>query len=160
MKLKSVPLLLALVILVLWLQVELNWVGLFTADRCEGNLCCSDCRQIRVTRIIDGDTFVSPSGTIRLFGVDTPEYGEPCFVEATARLRQLSGSSVKVEKGPRGQDRYGRLLFYTYTQTGESIDETLIRDGLGLAWTRDGQHLETLMEIEQRARESGVGCLW
>ena len=38
-------------------------------------LQCPDCQLIEVVRIIDGDTFVSSIGTIRLYGVDAPERG-------------------------------------------------------------------------------------
>ena len=75
---------------------------------------------------------------MRLFGVDTPERGEKCYMEATSRLRELAGGEVRVELGPRSRDRYGRLLYYVYTQDGDSIDEKLIRDGLGEAWERTG----------------------
>ena len=39
----------------------------------ESDLKCLDCPLVEVTRIIDGDTFDSTTGTVRLFGVDTPE---------------------------------------------------------------------------------------
>ena len=66
-----------------------------------------------------------------LYGVNTPERGEKCYKEATARLRELAGGEVRVELGPRSSDRYGRLLYYVYTQDGDSIDEILISEGLG-----------------------------
>ena len=46
---------------------------------CETSLCCEECQLLSVSRIIDGDTFDSPSGRVRLFGVDTPERQEPCY---------------------------------------------------------------------------------
>jgi endonuclease YncB( thermonuclease family) len=42
-------------------------------SHCSTIICCSDCPDIPVHRIIDGDTFVSANATIRLFGVDTPK---------------------------------------------------------------------------------------
>jgi micrococcal nuclease len=93
-----------------------------------------------VKRVIDGDTFDSGSTRIRLFGVDTPERGDKCFNEATNRFTELAGDSVRVESGPRQGDRYGRILYYVYTEGGESIDETLVREGLALAWGWDGQY--------------------
>jgi len=70
---------------------------------CETTLCCPDCEVISVTRVIDGDTFVSGGDRVRLFGMDTPEVGEPCYSEATARLRELAKDAVRVER--RGQER-------------------------------------------------------
>jgi len=131
-------------------------LGIGTSDgSCGTTLCCSNCPAIPVLRLIDGDTFVtSGDQSVRLFGVDTPERGEGCYREATARLRELAGGEVRVELGPRSQDRYGRLLYYVYTQGGDSIDEILVSEGLAKAWTRDGQHSELLMGLER----DGVGC--
>ena len=92
--------------------------------------------------------------------MDTPEIGEPCYSEATARLRELAKGAVRVESGPRARDPFDRLLYYTYTESGESIDEILVREGYARAWTRDGQHRDVLMDLERDARENGVGCLW
>ena len=121
-------------------------------------------KEAKVVRIVDGDTIdVLIDGTkhrVRLFGVDTPERGEPCYNEATERTRQLSGEVVRIESGPRTEDRYGRLLFYLYTQSGESIDTQLIQEGLATAWTRDGQHRDLLVNAETEARRKNAGCLW
>ena len=118
----------------------------------------------QVVRVIDGDTLdVMIAGTkhrVRLFGVDTPERGERCYEDATERTRQLSGDVVRIEYGPRSEDRYGRLLFYLYTRTGESIDAILIQEGLATAWTRDGQYRDLLVDLEQEARQQASGCLW
>jgi endonuclease YncB( thermonuclease family) len=50
------------------------------------------------------------------------------------------------------------MLFYAYNRDGESIDETLVREGLALAWPEDGQHRDVLLAAEERARENQVGC--
>ena len=71
---------------------------------CGTELCCQDCEKISVTRAIDGDTFDSDIGRVRLFGADTPERGQRCFGEATARLAKLAGKAVSVEPGPRSRD--------------------------------------------------------
>ena len=124
------------------------------------DLKCPDCPALSVSRVIDGDTFQSPVGNVRLFGVDTPERGERCFRQATIGLRQLAGDSVRVESGPRARGSSGRLLYYVYTKQGNSIDEILVREGLAWAWTRDGQHRDALAQLEQSAKRSGSGCLW
>ena len=126
-------------------------------------ICCSNCPNIPVHRVIDGDTFQSANATIRLYGVDTPERGEHCYDEATDRLRELAGDSVRVEFGPRQGDQYGRILYYVYNMDGESIDEMLVREGLALAWLEDGQHRK---ERRRRMREGvwavaqRLPCLW
>ena len=126
-------------------------LGIGTTDgSCGTTLCCSNCPVIPVIRVIDGDTFATCGNqSVRLFGVDTPERGEKCYREATARLWELAGGGVRVELGPRSQDRYGRLLYYVYTQDGASIDEILVSEGLAKAWQRDGQHRDLLVGLEQ-----------
>ena len=75
-------------------------------------------------------------------------------------MRQLAGSTVRVESGPRTRDSGGRLLYYIYTTRGNSIDEILVREGLARAWSRDGQHRDALVRLQQSAQASKSGCLW
>ena len=56
---------------------------------------------------------------------------------------------------PRSEDPSGRVLFYVYTKGGEGVAGKLIREGLGKAWERDGQHRELLMAVEDGAERSG-----
>ena len=123
-------------------------------------LQCDDCREVRVSRVIDGDTLQTPSRRVRLFGVDTPEAGERCASEATSRINELAGNSVRLEDGPRLTDQFGRRLAYVYTGEGYSIDEILVREGLGTAWTEDGQHQGYLVALEQTTSKMESGCLW
>ncbi len=140
-------------------QPEAIILGMGTTDgSCGTTLCCSNCPSIPVLRVIDGDTFgTSGNQSVRLFGVDTAERGEPCYEEATDRLRELASGEVRVELGPRSTDPYGRLLYYVYTQDGDSIDEILVSEGLARAWTRDGQHRELLVGLQ---RGVAVSSCW
>ena len=133
--------------------VRQDWGGVQSTD-----LQCPDCETIPVTRIIDGDTFVSGDMRIRLYGLDAPEVGETCADKATDRLKELAGSTVRVEEGSRTIDPYGRALAYVYTEAGDSIDELLLREGWALPWTRDGQHRAYLMDVARVAQAEGVGC--
>ena len=87
--------------------------------------------------------------------ITSAKWGEPCFEEATERFRELAGDRVRIEFGPRSEDRYGRALFYVYTEAGESVAEKLIRESLGKAWERDGQHRNLLMAVEDGAEGNG-----
>ena len=64
-----------------------------------------------------------------------------------------------------GYDQYGRLLFYVYTERGESIDETIVREGLARAWKerRDGfakeQHEDYLVTLEATSRSEGMSVV-
>ena len=112
----------------------------------ESDLKCLDCPLVEVTRIIDGDTLDSTTGTVRLFWVDTPEHGQRCYQKATLPLRKLAGTVVRVQRGSRNVDSYGRLLYYVYTPSEASIDEALIKGGLGKARRQDGQHRNYLYQ--------------
>ena len=118
----------------------------------------------RVIRIVDGDTLhVELNGrdeTIRLYGVDTPEVGQPCAADATARLRNLASEEVLLRSDARDRDRYGRLLRYVYAKSGSSIDAALVRAGLARAWRTDGALRLAIIAMEDAARASGQGCLW
>ena len=103
---------------------------------------------------------IRASARIRLYGVDTPEIGEPCAAEATEELTTLVGERVRVEEGPRPEDSFNRLLRYAYNEDGESIEELMISKGLGHAWREDGHHMKLLVRIEGVAAGSDAGCLW
>ena len=150
-----------------------SWIGIalvgLAAAACFGSISieeyptglrCPDCPATGISRVIDGDTLDTRMGRVRLFGVDAPERGERCYSQAVSALRQLAGRTVKVEPGPRSLDQGGRLLFYLYTEEGNSIDEILVEQGLARAWARDGQHRDRLIALERDARWNGVGCLW
>jgi endonuclease YncB( thermonuclease family) len=97
---------------------------------------------------------------VRFYGIDTRERGEACFDEATRRTRELSGDEVLLVPDERNRDRNGRLLRYVYSPDGLSIDAALVAEGLAYAWRDDGALREELVELEDRAREAEVGCLW
>ncbi|TAJ20492.1 MAG: thermonuclease family protein [Dehalococcoidia bacterium] len=119
---------------------------------------------VDVVRVIDGDTLdVRAAQTelrVRLYGGDTPERGDRCYNEATERMRVLAGSQVQLVSDARQRDRYDRELRYAFTAGGESIDATLIREGLAVAWREDGAQRAALIALEDRARAAKSGCLW
>ncbi len=118
----------------------------------------------RVIRIVDGDTLhvdlASRDETIRLYGINATEVGQPCSAEATAQLRALAGTQVRLLPDARDRDRYGRLLRYVYTPDGRSIDAEIVAEGLAHAWTSDGALRSAIIALEGRARAGHIGCLW
>ncbi len=121
---------------------------------------CPDCQVVSVTNVVDGDTIDTSIGRVRFFGVDTPERGDDCFTEATDFTRLLVGNQVRLEDGPRLEDAYGRRLAYVFDTSGNSIDVQLIAGGFAEAWTRDGQHRDVLIGLEESAKTNNAGCLW
>lgn len=115
----------------------------------------------RAEFVIDGDTLHTPSRErIRLYGIDTPEVGSRCYLEATWELRRAVANGFFVKAGDRARDRHGRSLYYLFTPGGESIDLHMVASGLARAFDGDGQHRAVLVEAERLARQHRVGCLW
>jgi len=118
----------------------------------------------RVTHIVDGDTIdVEIDGhkeRIRYYGIDTPERGDPCFSEATARNDALVDDNVLLLPDARDRDRYGRLLRYVFDKQGRSVDSRLIAEGYAHAWTADGTYRDQLVALEVQTHAAAVGCLW
>ncbi len=102
----------------------------------------------KVVSGVDGDTIVvdmnGTKETIRLIGVDTPETHDPrknvqCYGQLAANFTKQSveGSVVRLEADPQGtnRDRYNRLLRYVYLQDGTLLNQRLIEQGYGFAYT-------------------------
>lgn len=148
-------------LLVISVFLALTACAFIEGEAVETTLRCADCREVQVNLVFDGDTVITTSDRVtRLFGVDAPERGQRCASEATKRLRELAGETIRLENGPRLTDEYGRMTAYVYTLDGASVDEILIREGLATASTRDGQHRDHLVILEKEARTRDTGCLW
>lgn len=127
----------------------------------------------RVTEVADGDTIViDMSGTaerVRFIGVDTPETQDPrkavqCFGKAASEFtKKLIGSDpVRLESDPlsTNRDRYNRLLRYVYLPDGRLLEEEIIREGYGFAYTSfPFTKTEHFKQLETEARTQGRG-LW
>jgi endonuclease YncB( thermonuclease family) len=118
-----------------------------------------------VQDVIDGDTAdIVVDGRlyrVRYYGVDTPERGQRCFREATDRNQQLVPIDGKIYllKDAREFDESGRLLAYVFLKDGTSVDATLVAEGYGEAWRRDGRYKDQLIALQQEATTANRGCL-
>ena len=100
---------------------------------------------VAVTDVIDGDTIDTTAGRVRVIGIDTPERGECNFGPASSLLKRLiaqSGNQVVLTAvpGKDDSDRYGRLLRYVDSPSGQDLGRELIAAGLAIARydSRDG----------------------
>ena len=131
-------------------------------------LCCAVplSAQLRVARIIDGDTFKLTDGTtVRLIGIDAPETHpgdklrrdaqrtgrdartiRALGAQATAYAdRPVRGRTVQLEYDPLNtrihhRDRYGRTLAYVWVVEGGRrlfmVNRRLVQDGYAAAYTK------------------------
>src|SRR3989344_153002 len=127
----------------------------------------------RVVAVDDGDTItVDMNGsveTIRFIGGDTPKPNNPdtpvqCYgPEATDYTKNLIGrQKVRLQADPlnTNRDRYGRLLRYVYLPDGTLLEQKLLTEGYGFAYTffplSKAKELEA---YERQAKAAGKG-LW
>lgn len=128
---------------------------------------------VPVAHVVDGDTIVvrvaGKTERVRLIGIDTPESDHPnpmvrsFAAEATAFLRRLlDGRSVTLEAEVQRDDRdkHGRLLRYVVLDDGRSLNELILSEGYGFAYTRfPFKKMKRFRQLEREAREAGRG-LW
>ncbi|MBI2579355.1 MAG: thermonuclease family protein [Candidatus Aenigmarchaeota archaeon] len=116
-----------------------------------------------VTRVVDGDTLVLESGeSVRLLGIDTPERGQECYKEATARLKEIVlKKEVEVERDVEDKDRYKRLLRHIF-YNGTFVNELLVREGYAYLYFVEPnvKYNDVLKAALQEAKADGTGCLW
>ncbi|WHP16579.1 thermonuclease family protein [Cellulomonas sp. ES6] len=128
---------------------------------------------VRVVRVVDGDTIVVEQGgddvRVRLLGIDTPETVKPdspveCFgPEASARATELlDGQTVRLEYDPSQDavDAYGRTLAYVWL--GDvMVNQTLVAEGYAREYTYStpGVHQAALATAQDDAKAHERG-LW
>jgi len=134
---------------------------------------CSACAQQQgtttVTRVIDGDTIVTPLGKVRFIGVDTPETVhpergvEPWGMEASAFTKNLlpPGTRIRLVFDVQLKDKYGRLLAYVYLADGRMVNSLLLEAGLAQLMTipPNVAHVEEFRRLQTEARAAGRG-MW
>ena len=115
----------------------------------------------QVSDVIDGDTFRIGVQSIRMIGINSPEIGEPCSLEAKEKLEEIIlGKEVKLEKDVVEKDEYGRSLRYVYINN-LFVNAEMIR--LGLARVEEIEpnvkFSSLFLEDENKARKA-KRCVW
>lgn len=118
----------------------------------------------RVVRVIDGDSLEVSTDTgkshekvqIRLFGIDSPERGQPYSRQARAELSRLvKGKTVRLEV--RDHDDYGRTVARVYAGDVD-VNLALVREGAAWVYRKYSKD-KALLEAEANARRARRG-LW
>lgn len=116
-----------------------------------------------VAFVVDGDTIELTNGErVRYLGVDTPEFDECYFEEATMYNRELvRGKVVTLIPEMTDRDQYGRLLRYVLLEDGTDVSRELIRNGFGrsLYIEPDVSRYPMYRADETMAQQEGVG-MW
>jgi endonuclease YncB( thermonuclease family) len=110
-------------------------------------------------QVIDGDSLTVAGVEIRLYGIDAPEYHQPCFrrgrpwrcgIDATRTLRALiAGRPVACRS--REEDRYGRTVA-TCSVAGSDLGAAMVAGGHAVAY---GAY-----QLEERAARNAGRGIW
>lgn len=134
-----------------------------------------------ITRVVDGDTIQLNDGRkIRLIGVDTPEKYDGSKLTNDSKKSGKSKEIIKQE-GERSSDftkklcegkkcklvfdknkfdRYNRTLAYVVLEDGKVLNEEIIKNGYGIAYTSFYfKDKIKYLKLENEARNNKVG-LW
>jgi micrococcal nuclease len=120
--------------------------------------------EAKVVRVADGDSLeVEKDGQrhrIRLYGIDSPEYGQPGGHEAGRFARSMLMSRTVTMK-TMDKDRYGRIVALVWSG-GRLVNRELVRNGW--AWVypkycREQPLCKELEVLERGARKQQLG-LW
>ncbi len=134
--------------------------------------------QVRVDHVYDGDTLrLSDGRKVRLLGINTPELarpekagrsaqpGQPLAQEAAAavkrwlQLSRMQSPHIQLLAGVEKRDRYGRLLAHVFNQQGQSLEASLLQQGLAfmVVVPPNDQHADCYHRLEMQARRQQRG---
>ena len=127
---------------------------------------------VTVSRIVDGDTVeISPAvdniSTVRLIGVDTPEFSSDCGTQPLAQeatdfaTARVLGEQVALEVGEESIDPFGRLLAYAWTGNESMFNTALLRQGYAQVYTvsPNDEYEARYFSAQQEAANAGRG-IW
>ncbi|HEY8388608.1 MAG TPA: thermonuclease family protein [Parasegetibacter sp.] len=130
--------------------------------------------QVKVTKVIDGDTFWVENKDkqrykVRLTGLDAPEitksarkeigpYGEKAKEYLT---RMIDGKWIRMMRDVDSLDRYKRTLAYVYLEDGTFVNAELIRNGYAKVLTipPNVKFADFFVKLQREAIERNRG-LW
>jgi len=119
--------------------------------------------QFKVIRIIDGDTIVIETNeSVRLICIDTPEYNQDGYEEATKFLEDLIlNKTIRLEKDVSEVGKYGRLVRYVYLPDSTFVNELIVKNGYGTAYwyEPDITLCPIIQDAEDYARDNCLG-IW
>ena len=104
-----------------------------------------------VSRVIDGDTFVTKEGQyVRLASVDAPEMGNCLSQESRGELERLVFGK-KVYLKAIYKDSFGRMISLVYTPDGY-VNERMLVSGLAVYANRGTEGADVLLAASEKAR--------
>ena len=128
-----------LILLILWLAMP----AMMPARADQAPFALSG--EVKVTKVVDGDSLRSGRLKIRLHGIDAPERKQtcmtatgtawPCGSAATDAIGEMVASAPRLSCALVDVDRYGRLVMRCHAGDVD-IAEQLVAQGLAMAYRR------------------------
>jgi micrococcal nuclease len=122
-----------------------------------------DSEKAVVVKVTDGDTVVLENGDkVRLLGINSPEKGQPCSVEATDKLTELVlDKEVTLIAGSEDVDMYGRLLRYIIVDDNVFVNAEMVKFGFAhvYAYGEASEYIGVLDAAQVGAIEDH-SCMW
>jgi micrococcal nuclease len=113
--------------------------------------------EVFVIRVIDGDTFDSEIGRVRLKGINAPEEKMFLYEESKDFLAsKIENKTIWLEG--HSFDKYGRILAYVFYEE-ENVNEEILKNGLGsLYYYEEDEYYDKFRSAEEFARlnEKGI----
>lgn len=97
----------------------------------------AQCFADNVNRVVDGDTIVAGTKTIRLVLVDTPEKGEAGYEEAKNYVSSLclNQRAIVDQDDLQYYDSYGRMLAVVWCNN-TNVNAALLENGYGVLYSQ------------------------
>ena len=93
-----------------------------------------------VERVVDGDTVIVNSTSVRLLGINSPEKGEQYYEEAKQYLEDIIlNKTIKLELGKQKYDLYSRKLAYVFLDN-QNINLQVVEQGLANTYFPSGRN--------------------
>jgi len=119
---------------------------------------------VKVTRILDGDTFEAISLcdkielVYRIYAIDAPEEKQPYGAESEQFLSELINDKTVHIKIQKKRDGYGRPVVWVYTQDGRDISAEMLKAGMAWHFKKYDTSKE-YEDLEKTAKKKRIG-LW
>ena len=124
-------------------------------------LLLSSC-SYHATEVIDGDTIKTEIGTIRFYGINTPEKGECYYEEAKEKTKELVlHKQIKLEEDYVEEDEFGRKLRYIYVEQ-TFVNGLLVEEGYARVfdvYNKTTKRYNELKVLEEKAKSENKG-IW
>jgi len=123
--------------------ISSNIDNVITQPISEVNKTSSDVEEVKVNRVVDGDTIVLEDGrTVRYLNVDTPETKKPatpvmCYGEEASKFNETAvlGRRILIKPDKEDKDRFGRSLRFIFfvgadtSSIANSLNAKMVKEG-------------------------------